>query len=112
MSTMTQLPLLSLLVWLPIVGGALCLALGDTRARAARWTALVFALATLLVNIPLFTAFDFGNAGMQFVEMHAWIPAYDIQYNLGADGIWVALIGLTTLTTVLVLIGAWTPIQL
>ncbi|HTM71198.1 MAG TPA: NADH-quinone oxidoreductase subunit M [Luteimonas sp.] len=108
---MTQLPLLSLLVWLPIVGGALCLALGDTRAQAARWTALVFALATLLVNIPLFTAFDFGNAGMQFVEMHAWIPAYDIQYNLGADGISVALIGLTTLTTVLVLIGAWTPIQ-
>jgi NADH-quinone oxidoreductase subunit M len=111
MSTMTHLPLLSLLVWLPIVGGALCLALGDARAQAARWTALVFALATLLVTVPLFTAFDFGSAGMQFVEHHAWIPAYDIQYNLGADGISVALIGLTTLTTVLVLVGAWTPIQ-
>ena len=48
---------------------------------------------------------------MQFVEHHAWIPTYDIQYNLGADGISVALIGLTTLTTVLVLVGAWTPIQ-
>ena len=108
---MTHLPLLSLLVWLPIVGGALCLALGDARAQAARWTALLFALATLLVSVPLFTGFDFNDAGMQFVELHPWIPAYDIQYHLGADGISVALIGLTTLTTVLVLIGAWSPIQ-
>jgi NADH-quinone oxidoreductase subunit M len=44
---------------------------------------------------------------MQFVEQRAWIPAYDIHYNLGADGIAVALIVLTTLTTALVLIGAW-----
>jgi NADH-quinone oxidoreductase subunit M len=105
------LPLLSLLVWLPILGGALCLALGNARARAARWTALVFALATLALSVPLFTGFDMASAGMQFVELHAWIPAYDIQYHLGADGISVALIGLTTLTTVLVLVGAWTPID-
>ena len=58
---MTHLPLLSLLVWLPIVGGALCLALGDARAQAARWTALLFALATLLVSVPLFTGFDFND---------------------------------------------------
>ena len=108
---MTQLPLLSLLVWLPIAGGALCLALGDARAQAARWTALLFAVATLLASVPLFTGFNFADAGMQFVEQRAWIPAYDIQYHLGADGISVALIGLTTLTTVLVLVGAWAPIQ-
>ena len=105
------LPLLSLLVWLPILGGALCLALGNARASAARWTALVFALATLALSVPLFTGFDMASAGMQFVELHAWIPAYDIQYHLGADGISVALIGLTTLTTVLVLVGAWSPID-
>ena len=106
-----SMPLLSMLIWLPILGGFACLALGDTRANAARWTALVFAMATLLASIPLFTGFDFSDAGMQFVEQHAWIPAYDIQYHLGADGISVALIGLTTLTTVLVLVGAWTPIR-
>jgi NADH-quinone oxidoreductase subunit M len=105
------LPLLSLLVWLPILGGALCLALGNARASAARWTALVFALATLALSVPLFTGFDTASPGMQFVELHAWIPAYDIRYHLGADGISVALIGLTTLTTVLVLVGAWSPID-
>ena len=108
---MSELPLLSLLVWLPILGGALCLALGDARPQAARWAALAVALACLLLSVPLFTGFDLANPGMQFVERHAWIPAYDIGYNLGADGISVALIGLTTLVTVLVLIGAWGSID-
>ena len=46
-------------------------------------------------------------AGMPFVEQHAWIPAWGIHYNLGADGIAIALILLTTLVGVLALIGAW-----
>jgi NADH-quinone oxidoreductase subunit M len=109
--TNTAFPLLSLLVWLPILGGVACLLLGDSRAAAARWTALAFAAATLAASVLLFTGFDFADAGMQFVEQRAWIPSYDIQYHLGADGISVALIGLTTLTTLLVLVGAWSPIR-
>ncbi|MGO4550054.1 NADH-quinone oxidoreductase subunit M [Lysobacter sp. 2RAF19] len=104
---MANAPLLSLLIWLPILGGALALMLGQQRAQAARWLALGTALLCLGLSIPLFSGFDMANASMQFVEQHAWIPAYDIRYALGADGISVALIGLTTLTTVLVLIGAW-----
>ena len=107
----TAFPLLSLLVWVPILGGLLCLVLGNSRPQAARWLALATAFAALLLSIPLFTGFDHADAGMQFVEQHAWIPAYDIRYHLGADGISVALIGLTTLTTLLVLIGAWTSIE-
>jgi NADH-quinone oxidoreductase subunit M len=106
-----SLPLLSLLIWLPILGGALTLMLGNARPQAARWLALVTALVAFALSIPLFTGFDLASAGMQFVEGKAWIPAYDIRYALGADGISVALIGLTTLTTVLVLIGAWGSID-
>jgi len=104
-------PLLSLLIWLPILGGALALMLGEQRASMARWLALGTALLALALSIPLFTGFDHTTAAMQFVELHDWIPAYDIRYALGADGISIALIGLTTLTTVLVLIGAWTAID-
>jgi NADH-quinone oxidoreductase subunit M len=104
-------PLLSVLIWLPIIGGALTLMLGNGRPQAARWLALAIALLTFVVSIPLLTGFDFAAAGMQFVERREWIPAYDIQYHLGADGISVALIVLTTLTTALVLIGAWTSID-
>ena len=109
LTTNASFPLLSLLVWLPILGGVACLLLGNARPQAARWTALAFAAATLLASIPLFTGFDYADAGMQFIEQHAWIPALDIRYALGADGISVALIGLTTLTSVLVLVGAWAP---
>ena len=81
------LPLLSLLVWLPILGGALCLMVGNARPQRRagwRWPSRC---STLALSIPLFTGFDMANAGMQFVEQHAWIPAYDIRYHLGADGI-------------------------
>ncbi|GAA4864333.1 NADH-quinone oxidoreductase subunit M [Luteimonas vadosa] len=108
---MSTLPLLSLLVWLPILGGAAVLALGNGRPDAARWLSLAVGLATLLLSLLLFTGFDYSSPAMQFVEAREWIPAYDIQYHLGADGISVALIALTTLTTVLVLVGAWTAID-
>ena len=108
---MQNWPLLSLLIWLPIFGGALVLALGERRAQAARWVSLAVALAVFLLSLPLFAGFDYAAVGLQFVERREWIPAYDIQYHLGADGISVALIVLTTLTTALVLVGAWTAID-
>lgn len=100
-------PLLSLLIWLPMIGGAITLALGNARPNTARWFGVAVSALVLALTIPLFTGFDFANPGMQFVEDHAWISAYDIRYHLGADGIAAALIGLTTLVTVLVLVGAW-----
>lgn len=106
---MSNWPLLTLLIWLPILGGVLILALRD--AKAARWASLLVALLTFALSIPLLTGFDYASDALQFVETHAWIPAYDIGYNLGADGIAVALIVLTTLVTVLALIGAWTSIE-
>ena len=110
-SVQMAFPLLSLLVWLPILGGALCLLLGNERPQAARWVGLVTALAALVLSVPLLTGFDMGSAAMQFVEQRPWIPTYDIRYHLGVDGISVPLIALTTLTTVLVLIGAWSVIE-
>jgi len=94
-----------------MLGGALVLALGNTRASAARWTALAVAVATFAASLALLVGVDGTSPGMQFVEQHAWIPSYDIGYNLGADGISIALIVLTTLTTALALIGAWTVIE-
>src|SRR3546814_4074719 len=77
----SNLPLLSLLIWLPIIGGGLVLALGNQRANAARWLSLLIAFVVFLLSIPLFTGFDYANAGLQFIERREWIPAYDIQYH-------------------------------
>jgi NADH-quinone oxidoreductase subunit M len=107
---MSNWPLLSLLIWLPILGGFATLAFGD-RAGAARGFGLLVALATLVLSIPLYTGFDASSAAMQFVHDSDWIAAYDIRYHLGVDGISVALILLTTLTTVLVILGAWGSVE-
>lgn len=108
---MSPVPLLSLLIWLPILGGFATLAFGNERANTARWFALIVAIATLGLSLLMFSHGDFASASMQLVEDHAWIPAYDIRYHLGADGISAALIALTTLTSMLVLISAWTSID-
>ena len=104
-------PILSTLIWLPILGGALVLGSGDRAPNVSRWLALIFAVATFLISIPLYTGFDVTTAQMQFVEKAAWIAMFDVNYYLGVDGISMPLILLTTFITVLVVIAGWEVIQ-
>ena len=104
-------PLLSLLIWVPILGGFATLAFGERHPTAARWFALIVSLATLALCVPLVRGYDASSPLMQLVEQHAWVPAYKINYSLGVDGISIALIVLTALTTTLVIIGAWGSVQ-
>ncbi|MFB6357790.1 MAG: NADH-quinone oxidoreductase subunit M [Thiohalorhabdaceae bacterium] len=108
---MEQLPLLSLSIWLPILGGVLVLALGPGRGDMARWLALVVSGAVFLVTCLLLVGFDTGTAGMQFTESRPWIAALDIHYKLGVDGISVLLVLLTSLSTVLAVAASWETIQ-
>ena len=107
---MEGFPLLSALIWLPLLGGLLTLAFGEARGTQAKWFALLIALLTLALCIPLYTGFDADSPAMQFVEKRPWIPAFDIYYHLGVDGISVALILLTAVIGLLVLMGAWASV--
>ncbi len=102
--------LLSILIWLPIAGGVVLLALGEQRVAAARWVALVTALATLAFSIPLYTGFDGATAAFQFQQRLPWIPAFSADYHLGVDGLSVPLIILTAFITVPVVIAAWNSV--
>ncbi|MCG8014217.1 MAG: hypothetical protein JAY64_21300, partial [Candidatus Thiodiazotropha weberae] len=104
-------PILSLTVWLPIVGGFMVLASGDREANATKWTALTIAILTFIVSLPLWFAFDSATADMQFVERVPWVPGFDIEYYMGVDGISMPLIILTTFITPLVVIAGWEVIQ-
>ena len=104
-------PLLSVLIWLPILGGLLTLAFGDARAHQGKVFALVVAVATFAASLMLFAGHDVSSPAMRFVEDHAWIPSFDIRYALGVDGLSIALIALTTLTTALVLVGSWSSVD-
>ncbi|WP_377155451.1 NADH-quinone oxidoreductase subunit M [Roseateles sp. UC29_93] len=104
--------LLSLSIWLPIVCGGLLLALGrDNNAGAVRWMALVAAVASFLVTLPLISGFDNSTAAMQFVEVATWIPRFNIHYHLGVDGISMWFVPLTAFISIIVVIAAWEVID-
>ncbi len=107
---MNGTPLLSLVIWVPILGGIAVLGTGR-RDAAARWLALGVSLAALLLALPLYTGFDTGAQGMQFVEDHPWIEAFNIRYHLGVDGISMLLILLTAYATVLVVLAGWESVR-
>ena len=99
--------LLSASIWLPIVFGVLVLAVGNDREPAiARAVALVGALVSLAVTIPLITGFDVSTAQMQFVEKFAWIERFNVHYHLGVDGLSMWFVPLTAFITVIVVISA------
>ncbi len=107
-----ELPLLSLVIWTPILGGLLTLAFGGEKSTLeAKVVALIAALVTFGLSIPLYTGFDVGTAQMQFQELTPWIERFGIQYHLGVDGISMPLIVLTTFITVLVIIAGWEVIE-
>ncbi len=107
-----DLPLLSLLVWLPIIGGVAVLLSGDKGdANGVRVLSLVISVATFLLSLGLYTGFDSSTSSMQFVEKHAWIPAFNINYHFGVDGFSMPLIILTTFTTILVVLAGWEVIK-
>ncbi|HEY1397041.1 NADH-quinone oxidoreductase subunit M [Roseateles sp.] len=104
--------LLSLSIWLPIVCGGLLLALGrDNNAGAVRWMALVGAVLSFLVTLPLISGFDNSTAAMQFVEVATWIPRFNIHYHLGVDGISMWFVPLTAFISIIVVIAAWEVID-
>ncbi|WP_297457045.1 NADH-quinone oxidoreductase subunit M [Ferrovum sp.] len=109
---MTAHHLLSLSIWVPILAGILVLALGrDSNPGLTRGVALVGALLGFLVTLPLYTGFINASAAMQFEEAYRWIPAFNITYHLGIDGISLWFVLLNSFMTVLVVIAGWIVIE-
>ena len=102
-------PLLSLVIWLPIIGGIAVLLNGDN--VMTRPLSLIISLATLLLSVGLYTGFDSSTHAMQFVEKLPWVASYNINYHLGVDGFSMPLIILTAFSTLLVVVAGWEVIQ-
>jgi NADH-quinone oxidoreductase subunit M len=100
--------MLSLAIWTPIFFGVVLLALGrDEYAKAVRWFALVGAVVSFLVTLPLYTGFEMGTAAMQFVENTPWIGRLNVNYHLGVDGISLWFVVLTAFINVVVVVAGW-----
>ena len=103
--------LLNILIWLPVLGGGLVIAIGNKRSDIAKWVAVAIAVAVFALSLTLWTGFDTSTSDMQFVLDLPWIEQFNIRYHIGIDGISMPLIILTTFSTILVIVAGWEVIQ-
>ncbi|MFN2512028.1 MAG: NuoM family protein [Pyrinomonadaceae bacterium] len=103
--------ILSIVTWLPTVGAIIILALfkkdqaSAIKKFATAWFGLAFVASLLLLS------YNRAMGGMQFLEDHQWIPVIGARYQMGADGVAVLLIVLTTLLGVIAALSSWNYIQ-
>jgi NADH-quinone oxidoreductase subunit M len=107
--TMSGIPILSLIIFLPAAGAGVLLFMRDE--TAVRWTALGIAVADFGLTIPLMFAFDTTTPAMQFTESVPWVPSLGITYALGVDGISLLFIFLTALLGWISVLASWRSIE-
>lgn len=111
---MSSWPILSLVTFLPLVGALFCLIVNGPKEavdRNCRSVALVTTLATFLISLLLWIRFDPTKAGFQFEEKVAWVPALNIGYHAGIDGISLFFVLLSTLLTPICILASWESIK-
>lgn len=102
-----DLPLLSMLVFAPLVGAVVLLFLPKAQEQLLKIVAALFAFIPIILVIAVWAGFEPGQAGMQFVEQANWVPGLGITYSLGTDGVSLSLLALTALVCFLSLIASW-----
>ncbi len=107
---MARIPILSILIWLPVLAAVL-VSFFKNNSQIARVIALMVMIISLLLCVPLYTHFDINSAAMQFTEHLTWISVLKINYDLGVDGISQPLVILTCLTTLLIVLASWTMVH-
>ena len=111
---MSDWPLLSLTIFLPLLGAGFILMIrGEERivARNARNAALWTSLITFALSLVIWANFDTTTSSFQFEEQAEWMPDFNISYRLGVDGISVFFVLLSTFLTPLCIIASWEVIQ-
>ncbi len=106
-----QLPLLSILVFFPLLGIVPLVLLDPKKDKVLKGTALGISLVEFVISLALWFGFESGTAAMQFVERRDWLPQYGISYYVGVDGFSLLLILLTTFLTPICVLATWEEIQ-
>ncbi len=107
---MDSFPLLSAIVFTPVIGALILLFVPGTNHRAIRWIALGAVLVSFALSLALF-GYDPAGSEFQFREDLPWIDAFGMRYTMGVDGLSVVLVMLTTLLSVVAIVYSWEPIQ-
>lgn len=105
-------PILSLLIFFPILGGIALLGIGKENAKGIKVMAFLISLFEFFLTLPLWFYFDKTTHHMQFVERHSWIGLFNIEYYLGIDGISILFVLLSALITILCVLVSWNSIEM
>ena len=108
---MPQLPLLSIVLFLPLFGALILLFIDRRHEDAFKYGSLVISAIDFFVSLPLYFSFDPGTGGYQFVERFPWVEDYGISYFIGIDGISLFLVLLTNLLSVLAIASSFSFIR-
>jgi NADH-quinone oxidoreductase subunit M len=111
---MVSWPILSVVTFLPLVGALFCMVVNGPKEavdRNCRSAAMITSVATFLISLILWIRFDPTKAGFQFEEKLAWVPALNIGYHMGIDGISLFFVLLSTLLTPICVLSSWEAVQ-
>ncbi|HJQ84877.1 MAG TPA: NADH-quinone oxidoreductase subunit M [Candidatus Binatia bacterium] len=100
-------PTLSLMIFIPLAGMAVVLALPSRAVNAIRWTAVAASVPPMLLAVKLLNQFTREAPGFQFVQRAAWIPPFNIEYFVGVDGISITMVVLTALLCFICMIASF-----
>src|SRR5262245_27785815 len=98
---------LSLITFIPLLGSVLILFLNAENKKAIRALATLFAAVPLALSVWVYMNFDGATSSVQFVEKASWIPAFNIHYTLGVDGLSLPMVLLTTLLSLISIIASF-----
>jgi len=111
---MSSWPILSLVTFLPLVGALFCLVVNGPKEavdRNCKSAALLTSVVTFLISLLLWARFDVTKAGFQFEEKFDWVPALNIGYHMGIDGISLFFVLLATLLTPICILSSWDAVH-
>ena len=101
-------PLISFLIWLPILGGVILLFVREGHTQLIKLISYSFSILVLLLSLYLLVIFDTSSSDLQFEEKHTWISSLNIYYHLAVDGFSVVFIILTTVISLLIVLFSFT----
>lgn len=111
---MADLPILSIVTFLPLVGALITFLIwedSEVARRNVRFVALFTTVVTFLVSLGIWYNFDNAQSGFQMVEKVAWIREGDISYHMGVDGISMLFVILTTFLMPFCILASWDSVQ-
>ena len=104
---MNVIPPISSLTAVPLLGAIAVLSVGAKSKRFARGLALTFAFLALAITLILWHRFNPASGGLQFEEVHTWIPVLGVQYHVGIDGLGLLMLFLSAIVVPMAMAASW-----